>query len=223
MSDKGAHFFRCDLQVHTPRDINWRGLDALTHEERRIYAGELVQACRERGLQGIAVTDHHDMLFAKYIRDAAQEETCEDGTRLPEEQRLVVFPGMELTLGVPCQALLLFDAEFPDDVFPLAMNALAITPNAPTEAKTGQTRRLDHITSLRKLKEDLDTHEFLRDRYTVLPNVTNEGQYSIFRVGLAGKYAEMPWVGGYTDGDIARLTDGIKNRIAGKDKDTARN
>ena len=81
------------------------------------------------------------------------------------------------------------------------MNALAITPNDPNDAKTAQTQRLDHITSLKGLKEEiLDTHEYLRDRYIVLPNVTNEGQYSIFRVGLAGKYAEMPWVGGYTDG-----------------------
>ena len=219
MSDKGAHFFRCDLQVHTPRDINWNGLDAVTNEERRTYARELVQACRDRGLQGIAITDHHDMLFARYIRDATQEETNQDGTPLPEEQRLVVFPGMELTLGVPCQALLLFDAEFPDDLFSLAMNALAITPNDPNDAKTAQTQRLDHITSLKGLKEEiLDMHEYLRDRYIVLPNVTNEGQYSIFRVGLAGKYAEMPWVGGYTDGTIANLTDGIKNRIAGKDQ-----
>lgn len=23
--DKGAHFHRCDFQVHTPRDINWKG------------------------------------------------------------------------------------------------------------------------------------------------------------------------------------------------------
>ena len=75
MSDKGAHFFRCDLQVHTPRDLNWNGLDAVTNEERRTYARELVQACRDRGLQGIAITDHHDMLFARYIRDATQEET----------------------------------------------------------------------------------------------------------------------------------------------------
>ena len=219
MSDKGAHFFRCDLQVHTPRDLNWNGLDAVTNEERRTYARELVQACRDRGLQGIAITDHHDMLFARYIRDATQEETNQDGTPLPEEQRLIVFPGMELTLGVPCQALLLFDAEFPDDLFSLAMNALAITPNDPNDATTAQTQRLDHITSLKGLKEEiLDTHEYLRDRYIVLPNVTNEGQYSIFRVGLAGKYAEMPWVGGYTDGNIANLTDGIKNRIAGKDQ-----
>jgi len=70
------------------------------------YAGRLVQACRERGLQGIAITDHHDMAFVPYVRQAAAEETDSEGKPLPNNQRLVVFPGMELTLGVPCQALL---------------------------------------------------------------------------------------------------------------------
>ena len=218
MSDKGAHFFRCDLQVHTPRDINWSGQDAVTEDERQAYARLLTQTCRERGLQAIAITDHHDMLFATYVRKAAQEETDQDGHPLPQDQRLVVFPGMELTLGVPCQALLIFDAEFPDDLFLLAMNTLAITPSDETQAKTAHTQRLDHIASLKQLKEDLDKHKFLRDRYIVFPNVTNEGQFSLFRIGLAGKYVEMPWVGGYTDGDVAKLADGIKSRIAGKDK-----
>ncbi|HYN36121.1 MAG TPA: AAA family ATPase [Actinomycetota bacterium] len=158
------------------------------------------------------------MLFASYVRSAAQEETDEDGNLLPEHQQLVVFPGMELTLGVPCQALLLFDANFPDDLFSLALNALAIAPSADDEAKTAETERLNNISSLRQLKEKLDEHAYLRDHYIVFPNVTNEGQHSIFRIGLAGKYAEMPCVGGYVDGDIDKLHDGIKNRIAGKDK-----
>ena len=218
MADKGAHFFRCDLQVHTPRDINWTGNDAITDDERRAYAKGLVQACRDKGLQGIAITDHHDMLFVSYVRQAAAEETDAEGKPLPANQRLVVFPAMELTLGVPCQALLIFDATLPDDLFALAMNALAITPSATTEAKTAPVARLNHIQSLKQLKEELDKHAFLRERYIVFPNVTNEGQYSIFRVGMAAKYIEMPWVGGYTDGDVGKLTSGIRNRMAGKDK-----
>ena len=218
MADKGAHFFRCDLQVHTPRDLNWSGSQCVSDDERMTYAGSLVQACRDKGLQGIAITDHHDMLFASLVRHAAAEETDAEGKALPREQQLVVFPGMELTLGVPCQGLLIFDANFPDDLFALAMNALTIAPRAVTEAKTAEVQRLNHIQSLKQLKEELDKHTFLRDRYIVFPNVTNEGQYSIFRVGMAGKYVEMPCVGGYTDGDIAKLTPGIKNRIDGKDK-----
>ena len=218
MADKGAHFYRCDFQVHSPRDGNWTGADCITDDERRAYAEKLVGACRQRGLHAIAVTDHHDMLFASYVRRAAEDEKDANGQLLPKEERLIVFPGMELTLGVPCQALLIFDASFPDDLFQLATPALASTPSAATEAKTAPVQRLNHIQSLKQLKEELDKHTFLRDRYIVFPNVTNEGQFSIFRTGLAGKYIEMPWVGGYIDGAFDNLDAGIKNRIAGKDK-----
>lgn len=95
--DKGAHFYRCDLQVHTPRDREWKGADRVTAEERRAYAESLVEACRDKGLQAIAITDHHDMAFAGIVRQAAQEEAGEGGKPLPRGKRLVVFPGMELT------------------------------------------------------------------------------------------------------------------------------
>jgi hypothetical protein len=39
------------------------------------YAKELGHACRERGLQGIAITDHHDMAFIRLVRQANAEET----------------------------------------------------------------------------------------------------------------------------------------------------
>jgi hypothetical protein len=84
MSDKGAHFFRCDLQVHSLRDINWNGHDAITEDERRAYARKLVEACRECGLRGIAITDHHDVLFASYVRKAAYEETDQERQFAPE-------------------------------------------------------------------------------------------------------------------------------------------
>ena len=74
----------------------------------------------------------------------------------------MVFPGMELTLGVPCQALLIFDADFPDDLFALAMTALAITPSAETDAKIATVHRLNGIQSLGELKQKLDEHEYLR-------------------------------------------------------------
>lgn len=138
--DKGAHFYRCDLQVHTPRDRNWTGPDRITDADRLSYASSLVQACRERGLQAIAITDHHDMAFIAYVRRAAAQETDENGKLLPKERQLVVFPAMELTLSVPCQALLIFDADFPNDLFALAMTALAITPSPATNAKTAETQ-----------------------------------------------------------------------------------
>ena len=58
--DKGVHFH--DLQVHTSRDRNWSGGERVTEANRIAYAAHLVQPCRDRGLQAIAITDHHDMV-----------------------------------------------------------------------------------------------------------------------------------------------------------------
>ena len=218
MSDKGAHFYSCDLQVHTPRDLNWTGSASVTEDQRNDYAARLVQACRGRGLQGIAITDHHDMAFVRYVRRAAAEETDADGKPLPKEQQVVVFPGMELTLAVPCQALLVFDAEFPDDLFDLAIKALAITPSPAGDPKIAEIQRLN-IQSLRKLKEDLDKHAYLRERYIIFPNVGENGQFSLLRKGQAIKYVEMPCVGGYVDGDLSKLGQGNQNIVAGKVKE----
>ena len=185
--DRGAHFYRCDLQVHTPRDSNWAGQDCVSDNERLAYATRLVLACRERGLQAIAVTDHHDMAFVRYVRAAAEEETDQEGKALTPEERLVVFPGMELTLGVPCQALVIFDAGFPNDMFSLAMTALTIMPNPDGHTKIAPVQRLDAIQSLKQLKNKFDEHQYLRDRYIVFPHVGEKGDFSLIRKGLAGK------------------------------------
>ena len=217
--DKGAHFYCCDLQVHTPRDTNWEGGDCVSDNERQDYASKLVLACREHGLQAIAVTDHHDMAFVRYVRAAAEEETDMEGQELPPEKRLVVFPGMELTLGVPCQALLVFDADFPDDLFSLAMTALTITPAPDGDAKIAPVQRLTSVQSLKQLKEKLDEHRYLRGKYIVFPHVGENGDFSLIRKGFPGKYVEMPCVGGFVDGNIDRLGTGTRNIIAGKAKE----
>src|SRR5665213_3783813 len=117
--DKGAHFHRTDFQVHTPRDIGWRGADATTDAQRKAYAEELILACRQKGLGAIAITDHHDFAFFPFIKKAAQEELDDSGQPVPDGQQIVVFPGLELTLTAPtCQALLLLDANFPENLLP---------------------------------------------------------------------------------------------------------
>jgi hypothetical protein len=79
--DRGAHFHKCDFQVHTPRDPNWKGQGAVTADERRQYASEFVAACREKGIQAVTITDHHDVVFFKYIRDAASLERMQAAGR----------------------------------------------------------------------------------------------------------------------------------------------
>lgn len=218
MTDKGAHYHRCDFQVHSPRDLQWNGGNHVTEAERMAYAARLVEACREKGLNAIALTDHHDMAFVPFVKRAALAETDANGALLSEDQRLVVFPGIELTLAVPCQAILVLDADFEENRFPAVLTALAINPAPDGDAKTAQTERLENIQSLRTLKEKLDEHAWLRDRYIVFPNVTGEGKFSLLRNGMMAKYKEMPFVGGYVDGMVNDLKAGPVSILAGKDK-----
>jgi chromosome segregation protein len=121
------------------------------------------------------------------VRRAADDETDQSGMPLEKEHRLVVFPGMELTLSVPCQALLIFDADFPADMFALVLTALALNPTPDSDAKTAETGRLTRIQSLDQLKVDLDKYTFFRNRYIIFPNVGENGQFSLLRKGQAAK------------------------------------
>lgn len=217
--DSGAHFYRCDFQVHTPRDRQWVGKDAQTEPDRKQYAASLIRACRQKGVDAIAITDHHDLMFAKYVREAARNERDSEGEAVPAERQIIVFPGMELTLNVPCQALLIFDSDFPDDMFSLVHTALAINCSKPTEAKACETKRLDHITTLEILRDELDKHEYLKNRYIILPNVSEGGRDTLLRAGNAGKYANMPCVGGYLDGSVDQHGKGNKSIVDGKNND----
>ena len=218
MIDDGAHYYHCDLQVHSPRDRQWTGSDHVAEAERMAYATKLVGACREKGLNAIAITDHHDMAFIPFVTRAALAETDAKGAPLPTDQRLVVFPGIELTLAVPCQAILILDADFEENRFAAVLTALAINPAPDMDAKTAETERLENIQSLKALKEKLDEHVWLRDRYIVFPNVTGEGKFSLLRNGMMAKYKEMPFVGGYVDGSLSSLKGGPLNILSGKDK-----
>ena len=214
--DKGAHFYRCDLQVHTPRDLQWSGTHYVSDEDRSEYAARFIQACREKGLDAVAITDHHDLTFVKYIREAAKTELDDDGNPVPANKQIVVFPGIELTLNVPCQAILIFDAELPKDLFSLALNALAITPRDASDPTMAEVVRLEQITTLGELRDELDKHEFLRKMYIILPNVSDGGSDTLLRSGAAPKYKAMPCVGGYLDGSIEQLGQGNYDIINGK-------
>jgi type III restriction enzyme len=213
--DKGAHFFKCDLQVHSPRDTNWTGDRPTDDLGRGAYATKLVGACRKLGLSAIAITDHHDLSFFPYVREAAEQELDEDAVPLDPEQRLVVFPGMELTLAVPCQALIIFDADLPHDRLSVITEALAIPP-VPIDEPLGSVERLE-IHTFTDLYAELDKREWLRGRYIVLPNVSESGTSTVLRPGMANKYKEMPCVGAYVDGLVTRLGRGKLAIVRGED------
>jgi type III restriction enzyme len=65
------------------------------------------------------------------------------------------------------------------------------------------------------LKQELDKHEYLRNRYIILPNVSDGGSDTLLRSGNAPKYAQMPCVGGYLDGAASQLGTGNQNIVDG--------
>ena len=204
MTDKGAHYFRSDFQVHTPRDNQWRGARATTDEERHEYGQDFIAACRAKNLHAVAITDHHDFTLYPYIADAAEAELNPAGDPMPEEKRIVVFPGLELTLGVPCQAILLLDPDFARERLQSVLELLGVEQTPETESTLPAVVRLDHIQSIAGLYELLDQRLWLKGRYTVLPNVTDKGHGTLMRSGMQIKYKEMPSVGGYLDGTVER-------------------
>lgn len=220
--DKGAHFYRCDFQVHSPRDLNWEGHGAVTSDERKAYSEELIRDCRQKGIDAIAITDHHDFAFSPYIKKASQDELDDQGHPVSAEKRIIVFPGIELTLTAPnCQALLLFDADFPENLLQSVLVALAITPNRPEDAKHAAIVRIPQsvVNDLPHLYQILNQHEHLKGRFIVLPNVKENGHGTMLRSGFANFYKSMPCVGGYTDGVLPQPGTGAHGIIEGKNRD----
>ena len=123
--DRGAHFYKTDFQIHSPRDSDWVGNGTtiwpnrkpLSAEERLTFARRFISKCRELGIQAVGITDHHDICFIKYFQIAAQEENDASGIPnwdsffvQPEKQKPIIFHGIEVTLSVPCQCIILLDA-----------------------------------------------------------------------------------------------------------------
>jgi chromosome segregation protein len=216
--DSGAHYFKTDLQVHTPRDGRWTGQRPVNNDARERYARSFVSACRSKGLRAVAITDHHDIALLPFIREAASTEAGPGGKTVMPDQQLVVFPGIELTLAVPCQALLLFDADFADGDLARALDVLSISPADADDAQGSEPDPVAHVTELRKLYDEFDRHPWLKGRYIVLPNVTDGGHGTLIRKKMQQKYIDMPCVGAYVDGSVSKLGDGTSKILSGQDQ-----
>ncbi|MDR4499645.1 MAG: AAA family ATPase [Candidatus Scalindua sp.] len=216
--DHGAHFYKCDFQVHTPRDNNWIGERPLTDDDRKSYADDFVKACREKGINAVAITDHHDFAFFNYIKNSASNELDSTGTSIPIDKKLIVFPGVELTLSTPpCQAIAIMDADYPPNNLNQILHLFAITPNGDTEATTIETTPITNeiVNSFEELYKKLNTIETLRGRFIVFPNLNEGGRHTLLRAGNAEQYRKMPCVGGYVDGAITQHGTGNTNIVNG--------
>ena len=217
--DKGNHYYKCDLQMHSPRDINWTGGEVVSESERSDFAIEFIKRCRAAELDAVAITDHHDLCFFPYIREAAKLEADESGNVLPEGQQLIVFPGIELTLSSPpCQGLLILDADFPESLFPTILGALSLAQAPSSSSKTQQTLAIPAsiINSIADIYSKLDGTDGIRGRYIFLPHVKDGGHQTLMRQGFHHSYASMPCVGGYLDGKLQNPTVGYQRIVNGE-------
>lgn len=219
--DRGGHFYRTDFQVHSPRDTQWDGHRPPTVADRETWAEEFVKAARTNRLNAIAISDHHDFAYFPYIKKAASEESLPDGSPVPDAERLIVFPALELTLSVPCQALLILDADFPEDRLDNVLQALHVDPIDPGLESLPQTSVLPDSGDINDLHAKLDKYDWLKGRYIILPNVTPSGHKTLLRTSFQTKYRDMVSVGGYLDGPITDLDKrgnaGEKRILDGKD------
>lgn len=218
LRDRGSHFYLTDFQVHTPRDTQWDGARPLDRDE---WADSFVTAAREKGLNAVAISDHHDFAFFPHIKKAAAREKMPDGRDVPGPERLIVFPALELTLSVPCQAIMILDADFPEDRLDDVLKALHFDPVDRSADSVPQPIPLADSGDIGSLHEKLDKNDWLRGRYIILPNVTPNGHKTLLRESFHAKYIAMPSVGGYLDCSIAELEKpknaGEKRILEGRD------
>lgn len=233
--DKGAHFYRCDFQVHSPRDRGWAGntfgynqeeMEAATPEQQKQiiddriqFSKEYINKIRTAGLNAVAITDHHDVVFVKTIRKVAEEENQKFIDSDDLDKIITIFPGIEISLSNPAsQCIIIFDSNFSDNNLDMVINFLGINPTSEYHKFTVETSRIsqDIINDLGHLHKKLDELAYCKGKYIILPHVGNGGQHSILRQGFHEHYRKMPCVGGYVDKAISTDT-GYRNKLDGGD------
>lgn len=186
-----ASWKKCDFQVHTPRDPNRVGarpvgsgeVDPATGQPvllaeieaaRAQWADEFVELCAARGLQAIALTDHHEMIMIPYVmRAIASRVKADPGFSL------WLFPGMELTCRGGVQCIILFDADLREDWWRQAQGKLGIVyaDLDRTKAKGPPVAQLNR--NYAELGAELNELSGLRGRYIILPNVSQGNKHTV--------------------------------------------
>lgn len=217
-----AYWRKCDFQVHSPRDPNWQGARPIgigedlggtpaTAEDvdahRQHWADDFVDQCARRGLEAVALTDHHEMVMIPYVQAAIASRKAAD-----PEFDLWLLPGMELTCRGGVQCLIIFDADLTEEWRNAAQARLGIVV-ADLNDKARQAPRVTQLDfPYPEIAEKLDSVAQLKGRYIVLPNVSQGGQHTVLRDGAHADFRRMPYIGGYLDNGQTIETIGGTNR-----------
>ncbi len=227
-----ATWRKCDFQVHTPRDPNWQGerpigLDEIIQETgvaatqadvdfaRSEWANHFVDKCLEKGLQAIAITDHHELVMVPYVQREIAARVSEGNSC-----DLWVFPGMELTAHGGVQALIIFDADLKEEWWRQAQGKLGIVYASLDENASRSPRVTQLVCNYADIAHEIDTIQGLQGRYIVLPNVSQGNNHTVLKDGAHVDFLRMPYVGGYLDRDqsIDTLSSRNKKRLSGYDR-----
>lgn len=227
-----AYWKKCDFQVHTPRDPNWKGDRPVGVGEtinetgvkatavdvdtaRAQWANEFVEQCIAKELEAVALTDHHEMVMVPYVQQAIADRKKND-----PDFDLWLFPGMELTASGGKQCLIIFDADLSEDWRRQTQGKLGIA-YADQDEKAAKSPKVTQLSiGYADIAKELDTLEGLRGRYIILPNVSQGNNHTVLVDGAHGDFRRMPYVGGYLDQGQTIKTLGSKNRtrLSGTDK-----
>ncbi len=99
--DRGARYFRADLQVHTPADSRWPGQKPSDPDERASVALDYLRAAQGRGIEVVGITEHHDVSWIDELRHAASA------------LHMHVMPGFEVETKEGIHVLCLFEPRAP--------------------------------------------------------------------------------------------------------------
>ncbi|MGB7374455.1 TrlF family AAA-like ATPase [Pontixanthobacter sp.] len=225
-----AHWRKCDFQIHTPRDPNWQGARPIGLNEdldgtpataddvdnaREAWANTFVDMCIEKGLEAVALTDHHEMVMVSYVQKIIEERKATN-----PHFDLWLFPGMELTAHSGVQCIILFDADLSEDWRRQAQGKLGIV-YADLEEKSTKSPKVTQLTcAYPDIGPELDKlGAGIIGKYVVLPNVSQGGQHTVLTSGRHADFKRMPYVGGYLDHaqSIDTLLAANKQRLSGND------
>lgn len=214
----GAVWCKTDLQVHTPRDAQWNGPSFDGHsgagrEGRLAWARDLIRAAARKGINCIAVSDHHDVAFVPVIRQALSELLASG-----EAHGFWFFPGMEVTCDDNCQCILIFDADVGhvelDRLYGgLLKNVIKVDE---TLARMPQNSLYGHDIS--RFWYAVTQDPVLGPRLILLPHGGDPGHShkSIMQSGFQSRFREVPFDGVYIEKPISSLNYNTKQKLEGR-------
>lgn len=213
----GATWRKTDLQIHTPRDAGWTGSRHLpggtpeSEVEREGWADTFVQVCVERGLNAIAITDHHDLVMIPYVERAI--------ARSPIAKNLLwMFPGMEITCNDAVQCLILFDKGTGPEVMGRLFGKMpAIEAPNQVEPRAPQTQLCGR--DVKDFIGDVFEDRILRGKHIVLPHASQGGHKDILRKGFHPRFAELEVDGVYNEKPYSALDPVTLKKIYGEISD----